>query len=88
MKKVIKLTESDLTNLIKRVVNENLSDRRGELYMSINDLIEREFDDVESSVVADVLNDIMNHHQGKVYRRKHNIKDIPADEVRKNFKRF
>lgn len=86
MKKVIKLTESDLTNLIKRVVNENLSDRKGDLYMSINDLIEREFEDVEPSVVADVLANIMDHHKGQAYRRKHNIKGITADEVRKHFK--
>jgi hypothetical protein len=85
MKKVVKLTESDLTKLVKRVMNENLSDRKGDLYSSINKLIEREFDDVESSVIVDVLSDILDNHKGRSHRKKHNIKDISSDDVRKNW---
>jgi hypothetical protein len=85
MKKVVKLTESDLTKLIKRMVNEGLSDRKGDLYSSINELIDQEFDDVDSSDVAEVLSNILDHHKGKSYRRKHNIKDVSSDDVRRHW---
>jgi len=38
MKKVIKLTESDLTNLIKRIVNENKNETR-EINRILDDII-------------------------------------------------
>jgi hypothetical protein len=87
MKKVVKLTESDLTKLIKRMVNEGLSDRKGDLYSSINKLIDQEFDDVDSSDVAEVLSNILDNHKARSHRKKHNIKDISSDDVRKNWNR-
>jgi chromatin remodeling complex protein RSC6 len=87
MKKIVKLTESDLTKLVKRVMNEDLSDREGDLYSSINKLIDREFDDVESSVIVDVLGNILDNHKARSHRKKHNIKDISSDDVRKNWNR-
>ena len=88
MKKIVKLTESDLANMVKRVINEDLSDRTGELYAGINELIDREFDDVEPSDVVRILSNILKHHEGKVYRKKQNINPISKDEVLRNFKRF
>jgi hypothetical protein len=72
----------------KKMVKENLSSRTGELYAGINELIDREFDDVEPSEVVRILSNILKHHEGKVYRKKHNINPISKDEVLRNFKRF
>jgi len=72
----------------KKMVKENLSSRTGELYSGINELIDREFDDVEPSEVVRILSNILKHHEGKVYRKKHNINPISKDEVLRNFKRF
>ena len=36
MKKIVRLTEKDITNMVKRVINEDLSDRKSDLYSSIN----------------------------------------------------
>jgi predicted transcriptional regulator len=72
----------------KKIVKENLSSRTGELYSGINELIDREFDDVEPSEVVRILSNILKHHEGKVYRKKHNINPISKDEVLRNFKRF
>lgn len=72
----------------KKIVKESLSDRTGNLYASINELIDREFDDVEPSDVVRILSNILKHHEGKVYRKKHNINPISKDEVLRNFKRF
>ena len=88
MKKIVKLTESDLAKMVKRVMNEDLSTRTGDLYSKINELIDREFDDVEPSEVVRILSNILKHHEGRVYRDKHNIKPITSKEVVKNFRNF
>lgn len=72
----------------RKIVKENLSTRTGDLYAGINELIDREFDDVEPSDVVRILSNILKHHEGKVYRNKHNINPISKDEVLRNFKRF
>ena len=123
-RKIVKLTEKDLTNIVKGVINEdvetlvnakkcgyksveeyknanwkcngvkgkivkeNLSTRTGDLYAGINELIDREFDDVEPSEVVRILSNILKHHEGRVYRDKHNIKPITSKEVVKNFRNF
>jgi hypothetical protein len=82
MKKVIKLTESDLTKLVKRVINES-SDQSGDLYSSINDLIDN-FEGIDESEIIMVLESILDHHKG---RRKRNVGYLTSDEVRRNFNR-
>ena len=47
MKKTIKLTESELSNLIKRVVKENIDNRPDEFYSHINELINYEYSDMD-----------------------------------------
>jgi hypothetical protein len=85
MKKVIKLTESDLTKLVKRVINES-SDQSGDLYSSINDLIDN-FEGIDESEIIMVLESILAHHKGKEGRRKRNVGYLTSDEVRRNFNR-
>ena len=81
------LAERRYRRLSNRRVNENLSDRKGDLYSSINKIIDREFDDVESSDVVDVLNNILDNHEGRSHRQKKGIKPISKDDVIKNFKK-
>ena len=64
MRRTVTLTERDLTRLINRVINEDLSVRKGELYSSINKIINREFEDVETSDIVEVLSSILRHHEG------------------------
>jgi len=87
MKKIVRLTEKDITNMVKRVMNEDLSDRKGDLYSSINRLIDGEFDDVEASEVVDVLTNILDSHKGRSYRQKKGMKPISKDDVMRNFNR-
>lgn len=87
MKKIVRLTEKDITNMVKRVINEDLSDRKSDLYSSINRLIDREFDDVETSDVVEVLNNILDSHKGRSYRQKKGMKPISKDDVLRNFNR-
>ena len=88
MERKTTLTERDMSRIVKRIVKENLKDRTGELYSKLNEIIDREFDDLEPSEIARVLNNILKHHEGNVYRKKHNIKPISKDEVLKNFQKF
>ena len=71
----------------RRVVKEDLSDRKSDLYSSINRLIDREFDDVESSDVVDVLNNILDSHKGRSHRQNKGMKSISKDDVMRNFNR-
>jgi predicted transcriptional regulator len=87
MRRTVTLTERDLTRLINRVINEDLSVIKGELYSSINKIINREFEDVETSDIVEVLSSILRHHEGESYRKKKGIGYITKDEVIKNFKK-
>ena len=71
----------------KNIVKESLSDRKGDLYSSINRLIDREFDDVETSDVVEVLNNILDSHKGRAHRQKKGMKPISKDDVLRNFNR-
>jgi len=68
-------------------VNEDLSDRKSDLYSSINRLIDREFDDVETSDVVEVLNNILDSHKGRSYRQNKGMRPISKDDVLRNFNR-
>lgn len=85
MKKIIKLTESDLSRIVKRVIKEN-SDKSDDLYSSINDLIDN-FEGIDESEIIMVLENILAHHKGREGRRKRNVGHLTSDEVRRNFNR-
>lgn len=87
MKKIIKITESDLTKIVKRIINEGSSDRAGDLYSKINKIIDNEFDDLESDEIADVLENILQSHKSKSYRKKHNMGSISKSDALKNIKK-
>lgn len=87
MKKVIKLTESDLSRIVNRVVNEELYDQSGELYSKINRIIDGEFSDMEPSDVFEVLSNIAKSYEAMAYRKMKGRGPISKDEVLKNFRR-
>ena len=87
MKKTIRLTERDLTKIVKRIINEGSSDRADDLYSKINKLIDNEFDDLESDEIADVLENILDGHKSKSYRKKHNIGPISKSDALRNVKK-
>jgi hypothetical protein len=87
MKKIIRLTESDLTKIVKRVINEDSSDKSGSLYSKINKLIDGEFSDMEPSEIQDILNRIAKSHGANAERKKKGKEYITKDEVIKNFRK-
>jgi hypothetical protein len=85
MRKTIKLTESDLTRIVKRVMNESYG-QKSNLYSDINDLISK-YSDLDPSDVVEVLEIILKHSKATEYRKKNNIGSLTKDEVLRNFKR-
>lgn len=85
MKKSIRLTESELSNLIKRIVNENLNDRPDEFYSHINELINYEYSDIDTRDAIDVLENILQSLKTKHHREKTGSKYINKDDVMKNW---
>jgi len=85
MKKSIKLTESELSNLIKKIVKENTDNRPDELYSHINDLINYEYSDVDPRDTIDVLENIIKSVRSSYYREKTGSKYITKDDVKKNW---
>jgi len=85
MKKTIRLTESELSNLIKRVVKENVNDRPDEFYSHINELINYEYGDIDTRDAIDVLENILQSLKAKQYREKTGSKYVSKDDVMKNW---
>jgi dsRNA-specific ribonuclease len=70
MKKIVKLTESDLSRIVNRVVSENIGDKTGDLYSDINKLIDMEYSELETDEVIDVLENILDSLKGRSERKK------------------
>jgi len=85
MKKTIKLTESELSNLIKRVVKENIDNRPDEFYSHINELINYEYSDMDPRDAIDVLENIIASLKASRHREKTGSKFINKDDVMKNW---
>ena len=66
MKKVIKLTENDLSKIVKRVVNESLYEN--ELYMEIMSIIKNS--NASRTEVLDVLKGIADEMESGMNMRK------------------
>jgi hypothetical protein len=85
MKKVVKLSESDIARIVNKVINEQEDNRTGDLYADINSLIDDEYNDVDYEDVANVLENILRGIKAQSYRNKKGIKPISSAEVLKNF---
>lgn len=66
-------------------LGEDLSDKTGDLYMEINDLIDEKYKDINYEDVAKVLENILKGIKAQSYREKNNIGSVTHDDVRKNF---
>lgn len=83
--KMRRLTEKDLSRIVKRVINENLSDRSDEMYSHINELIDMEYNDVDIDDQVDVLENILQSIKAKSFRNKRGLGHITHDQVRKRW---
>ena len=82
MRRTVRLTESDLARIVKRVIKENLNDRPDEMYSHINSIIDYEFSDVDPDDAIDVLEHILQSLRSK---RDRGDKSITKDSVMKNW---
>ena len=86
MKKVVRLSESDIARIVNKVINEQPErDRTGDLYGAINSLIDDEYNDVDYEDVANVLENILRGIKAQAYRNKKGRKSISKNDVLKNF---
>jgi hypothetical protein len=85
MKRVVRLSESDIARIVNKVINEQQDNRTGDLYASINSLIDDEYNDVDYEDVANVLENILRGIKAQSYRNKKGIKSISKNDVLKNF---
>jgi hypothetical protein len=67
MKKIIKLTESDLTRIVKRVINEGYSLNFKRRFKLINDVILELIDSAKDEVDEDDFNDYYDYLENVVY---------------------
>jgi hypothetical protein len=66
-------------------LGEDLSNRSGNLYMEINDLIDEKYKDLDYEDVAKILENILKGVKAQAYREKNNIGPVTPDEVKKNW---
>ena len=59
MKKIVRLSESDIARIVNKVINEQQDNRTGDLYAAVNSLIDDEYNDVDYEDVANVLENIL-----------------------------
>ena len=86
MKKVIRLSESDIARIVNKVISEQPEmDRTGDLYASINSLIDDEYNDVELEDVANVLENILRGIKAQSHRNKKGMKPFSKNDVLKNW---
>jgi hypothetical protein len=67
MKKIIRLTESDLTRIVKRVINEGYSLNFKRRFKLINDVILELIDSAKDEVDEDDFNDYYDYLENVVY---------------------
>jgi len=85
MKKIIKLKERDISLMVKKIINENVGDRAGEMYSEINKLIDMEYEDVNIDETIDVLENILQGLKAKSHRGKKGMGSISREDVLKNW---
>jgi DNA-binding ferritin-like protein (Dps family) len=87
MKKIVKLTESDLTRIIKRIIKESNGDELEELKNNIDDICEEYQDEVKQMVkkngsldlddAKEILSDLKDHMERFLEESSH---DEMSDE--------
>ena len=85
MKRITKLTESDITRIVRMVINEESSDTES-LYSDINRLIDREYSDMDPEDIQNVLHNIFNSYKAINYRKRKGIGSVSKDDVMKRFR--
>jgi nitrogen fixation/metabolism regulation signal transduction histidine kinase len=85
MKKTIKLTESDLTRIVRKVISEQSTDIEN-LYFSINSLIDREYSDMDPGDIQNVLHNIFNSYKAINYRKRKGIDSVSREDAVKRFR--
>jgi predicted transcriptional regulator len=85
MKRIAKLTESDITRIVRMVINEESSDTES-LYSDINRLIDREYSDMDPEDIQNVLHNIFNSYKAINYRKRKGIGSVSKDDVMKRFR--
>lgn len=68
MKKTIKLTESDLARIVKRVIKEDI--QNNDLYSNITNVLRNNDSSVEEKI--QVLNNIIREMEGSITKEKFN----------------
>lgn len=70
MKKKIRLTETELTNIVRRIVNENMMEN--ELYQNINDVLNNSIASENEKI--QVLRHILNQKEGVGFVTKNKVR--------------
>lgn len=89
MKKIVRLTEIDLTRLVKRVINEDKDNKKMDLKSDFKDIIDHKYySEIEPSDLVEVLEELLHYAKNDVFRNKKPNKGyVTKDEVIKNFKK-
>jgi uncharacterized protein YutE (UPF0331/DUF86 family) len=88
MKKIVRLTERDLTNMVKRVMSEDKDNKKMDLKSDLKNIINHEYSEIEPSDLVEVLEELLHYAKNDVFRsKKPNKRYITKDEVKKNFKK-
>lgn len=85
MKRILRLTEKDLSSLIKKVINENLEDRTDEMYSHINELLNMEYINVSIYDKIDVIENILQSLKSQSHREKRGLGHITSGQVKKRW---
>jgi hypothetical protein len=80
MKRIIKLTESDLTMIINRVINEDYSIKFKRRFKLIDDVILNLIDDAKDEVDEDDFDDYYDYLENVVYWVVQELQSIYGDD--------
>lgn len=67
--KKIRLTESELTNIIKKVVKESLNDKQRDLKADLTKFLQKYHDDMPESEIYEILKFITNTYQPRKIKK-------------------
>ena len=67
--KKIRLTETELTNIIKKVVKESLNDKQRDLKADLTKFLQKYHDDMPDSEIHEVLKFITNTYEPRKIKK-------------------